>query len=476
MRAVKLGYAIKDGRLVSVTSVPLGATCNCVCPKCGDPVVAKNRDFASRVTQMHFSHAKNAECAVRGGETAPETALHLLAKDILVDGLRIAIPGLLLFPEAKQTEFRQLFPAKRIKFRSATKEPWRPAVQSGLDMRPDVSGITEKGQEIHVEFRVAHPVPPEKSDAAQKEQRWMVEIDLARFRGDTFNVDELREFIQQSSLDRAWLSRGPGFDLKERLLKASGTPTECPLGLPRAIENGTCRTCPCRLSSPDDLTPMSIRCTGRSRVTSKATLEAWERGEAVAVPSFATAMLSAARRKERAEQQRKDLIDDIRQQIRDADGRRLARENDWKRLEGLLADIMKADARLKLSRRTLEGVVQSIDTRAIFRANSRKGALHSIRVKMGAGGRRLKELQEVAAAKDRVRRFNQSVMSDYLAGRRPVLCPHCSQPARGRIKNGQLESVERCDCLIPDHERTPTPVVWAMERRLRFVNERIKEL
>lgn len=77
----------------------------------------------------------------QGGETAPETALHQVAKDVVADSLGIMTPALEVFPEAMQVEFRWAFPAARVPFRSAVKEPWKPAVQSGQDMRPDEFGL-----------------------------------------------------------------------------------------------------------------------------------------------------------------------------------------------------------------------------------------------------------------------------------------------------------------------------------------------
>ena len=476
-RAVKLGMAIKDGRLVSIGSVSLGSACGCVCPKCGEPVVAKNRDFEGRVTQIHFAHAKDSDCAERGGETAPETALHLLAKEIVTDGLRVMIPGLQGFPEAKQAEFRWSFPAKRITFQQAFKEPWRPAVQSGQDMRPDVVGVTEKRQEIHIEFKVAHPVPPEKSEAALREGRWMLEIDLARFRGAPINVSELRTFIQQNVADRAWLSHGPGFDLKERLYRASDTPVKCPLQLPRAIESGTCKSCPCRLSSPMTIRPLAVRCTGKSKVTSKAALSAWEKGGVLNIPGFASAILAAHHRAEQAAAARKTQIAELRSRILELDHGRAGREADGNRLRSLVETVVAVEGRIKAERRRLEGVARAIDTAAAVRSNRAKELLRAKQSALEPAQVRLQQLREAEITKGRERHFRQAVMTDYQAGKRPVLCPHCRQPAKGRFnKDGGLALIEKCECLVPIHERTPNPTVWAAERSRRFVEDRIKDL
>ena len=40
-RQTKLIYALKDGEITSIADVESGLKCGCVCPACGEPLVAK---------------------------------------------------------------------------------------------------------------------------------------------------------------------------------------------------------------------------------------------------------------------------------------------------------------------------------------------------------------------------------------------------------------------------------------------------
>lgn len=71
-----LGAALLNGRLVSVDEVERGAACGCVCPSCGEPVIAKQGEC--RV--YHFAHDGGRACRY-----AAETLAHRFAKEVLVD-------------------------------------------------------------------------------------------------------------------------------------------------------------------------------------------------------------------------------------------------------------------------------------------------------------------------------------------------------------------------------------------------------
>ncbi len=68
-------YAIRksDEQRVFIDDVPNGLICNCICSKCGEPLVAKN---GGEIKEHHFAHLSNSYC--RG-----ETLAHLKAKEII---------------------------------------------------------------------------------------------------------------------------------------------------------------------------------------------------------------------------------------------------------------------------------------------------------------------------------------------------------------------------------------------------------
>lgn len=71
--SIKIPYARREGRLVHITSVASGLHRDCLCVACHQPLVAR-RPQGGRAD--HFAHHVAASCNA-------ETALHLLAKEIL---------------------------------------------------------------------------------------------------------------------------------------------------------------------------------------------------------------------------------------------------------------------------------------------------------------------------------------------------------------------------------------------------------
>lgn len=70
----RLTYALNEkGEIVSIKDVPHGLNCNCFCPACKEPLIAKNQG-TSRIS--HFAHKSGSEC-----KNAYESMLHKLAKE-----------------------------------------------------------------------------------------------------------------------------------------------------------------------------------------------------------------------------------------------------------------------------------------------------------------------------------------------------------------------------------------------------------
>ena len=70
----RLTYALNEiGQLVNVNNVSAGIKCNCFCPACKEPLIAKNQG-TKRL--HHFAHKSGTECGY-----AIESMLHILAKE-----------------------------------------------------------------------------------------------------------------------------------------------------------------------------------------------------------------------------------------------------------------------------------------------------------------------------------------------------------------------------------------------------------
>lgn len=92
---LNLVYAIKDGAGISIEDVESGLKCGCVCPACGEPLVAKK----GTKVMHHFAHHSGSTC-----EYGYETSLHLMAKDILLRTKKITIPAVYVeFPDSDRS-------------------------------------------------------------------------------------------------------------------------------------------------------------------------------------------------------------------------------------------------------------------------------------------------------------------------------------------------------------------------------------
>ena len=73
-----LTYALNaEKQLVYVNNVPNGLECNCICPECEQPLIAKN---AGNIREHHFAHKGDAECL-----SGHPTMIHSLAEEIIVE-------------------------------------------------------------------------------------------------------------------------------------------------------------------------------------------------------------------------------------------------------------------------------------------------------------------------------------------------------------------------------------------------------
>lgn len=77
-----------DGSRRHISEVPNGVRCGCVCYGCERALVAKNRGDVKRHHFVHRPDEVTANCA-----TAGETALHILAKEVIARHRRVTLPA-----------------------------------------------------------------------------------------------------------------------------------------------------------------------------------------------------------------------------------------------------------------------------------------------------------------------------------------------------------------------------------------------
>lgn len=173
-----LTYAVgAKGHLVHVDDVPNGEACGCTCPECDSKLIAKNK---GQHNQHHFAHVGGSDCV-----GAVESALHLMAKEILSEGKKIMLPRYPL-----QVGGVRLF--KSIEVESYDKE---------LSLRPDCVGDTA-GQKLWVEFKRSHEVDTDKAAKIKSAKIECVEIDINACPLDPL---KMKEFLEESSENRQWI-------------------------------------------------------------------------------------------------------------------------------------------------------------------------------------------------------------------------------------------------------------------------------
>ena len=90
--SIKLHYGLKNGKIVNIEEITVaerGLKCDCTCPGCGMKLQAK---IGSGKKQRHFSH-NNANCNIA---VAQQTALHILAKEIIKEEKNIKLPPIVI--------------------------------------------------------------------------------------------------------------------------------------------------------------------------------------------------------------------------------------------------------------------------------------------------------------------------------------------------------------------------------------------
>jgi hypothetical protein len=156
-----------DGALAWPEYVPNGRACNCTCAACGGPLLAaQGEKYAD-----HFRHEAGAECV--GGL---ETALHLMAKQLLAEERRIALPRCEVIETLGEAKFTEvLVDAYAVEIADVQFE-----VRGDEDARkPDVVA-TWNGKPLLIEIRVTHAVDKVKRAVLRKRGVHAIEIDLSK--------------------------------------------------------------------------------------------------------------------------------------------------------------------------------------------------------------------------------------------------------------------------------------------------------
>lgn len=200
---------ISDDQLVSPEEVPRGQACNCICPGCSHPVIAKH----GTEKVWHFAHAKASDCA-----NAYEKSVHELAKQLLREQKVILVPKLQVTLSARDAFGRSLLEQETV-FESRRARLDSCVCGKPLDgVTPDILG-NSSGRDVLIEITVFHRLMLDKRDRLVETGKSSFEIDLSLFK----SVQATRELLEQELFEnpnnRRWIFHPRAAEVAEQLQK-----------------------------------------------------------------------------------------------------------------------------------------------------------------------------------------------------------------------------------------------------------------
>lgn len=184
---VAMSFAVAPtGRIAHINQVENGAACQCTCPHCHAPLIAKN---GGQERAHHFAHDNSSEFA-----GCAETALHLAAKQLISDHKRITKPAILnssglmemILLDTVELEYRMENPA------------------NGDWIVADCYTTTCENPLI-IEIAVNHHVDPAKADKLKALDIPAIEIDLSDWAHQPWDWNDLEEAVLKDPRRRSWI-------------------------------------------------------------------------------------------------------------------------------------------------------------------------------------------------------------------------------------------------------------------------------
>ena len=185
---LNLVYAIKDGAGISIEDVDSGLKCGCVCPACGEPLVAKK----GTKVMHHFAHHSGSNC-----EYGYETSLHLMAKAILSTAKTIVTPKVYVYFPNSTKEKQLCCDSQEITVDKVELE------QNYGNVVPDV--VVHSGRrKFFLEIYVTHAVNKEKISKLKTADISTMEIDLSKVER-TISYKDLQRILLEDNEQKRWI-------------------------------------------------------------------------------------------------------------------------------------------------------------------------------------------------------------------------------------------------------------------------------
>ena len=213
-------YGVGQGKPLHISEVPRGLACGCVCPSCGDRLIAKK----GQVREHDFAHAAGSDCP-----TAVEAAVHLVAKEILARREEIVLPSVEI--EFLHHQSRRVIVPEQRRFALTSV-----ALEQRLgDIIPDVVARV-KDRPLLIEVRVTHGVDDQKLERIKRLGISTVEIDLSTVPRDLPWTD-LEELVVEGGPHKRWVHNSWAERHRQRILSEATRRPILPRGFAMLVEN-----------------------------------------------------------------------------------------------------------------------------------------------------------------------------------------------------------------------------------------------
>jgi hypothetical protein len=203
---MNLIYAVaQDNVLKHIDEVPNGAKCNCFCPACKRPLIAKNE---GKVKEHHFAHQGENNC-VHGYETQ----LHLIAKEVFKEIKELRLPKINF--EIEPMLNVTLEAENEILIKSVVLE------NKISDIVPDILISSTNGFELIIEIKVFHGIDNIKLQKIKSLNLNCIEINLEGFVLESIN--QLKEILLNDFARWTWIVTKNKDIIQSQLIKATET-------------------------------------------------------------------------------------------------------------------------------------------------------------------------------------------------------------------------------------------------------------
>jgi hypothetical protein len=164
-----LTYGLSESGLMHIDEVDNGLGCNCRCPNCKEFLIARNRIGMKKV--HHFSHSSRNNC-----KGAYESALHLLAKEILYTEKTLRVPN--FHHDYDRQNWSSFFKVGKIITFDEVLLEQTIFTTTGNKIIADAIGVI-RGKKVVIEFAKTHFIDDKKNEKLKALQYPSLEIDLS---------------------------------------------------------------------------------------------------------------------------------------------------------------------------------------------------------------------------------------------------------------------------------------------------------